>query len=252
VQVKDLPATTKKVVEFVAGNIDLGYLHDFDRPLLSKTRPRRANTVDFRDTMYNMRNFIEVQTSTIETQTDPELTKLKIDDSSNESSSDSNDESSEDSDDSDSDSEKDSTIKQVEAEVQTESSNNETDKTDNSTMTDPVLSDEKAIITRWQGDPTAVTNGVVGSDSADDTNDNSLAARRRRRRERAQTAYFTHDGSASNVSTDTEPYYEHSNFTGTSGMSLMERRKLRSTYVLNHHSVDGEEVFYDAMSSKNH
>ena len=42
VGVKSLAPTTSKRVEFVAGDVDLGYLHDYDRPLLSKLRPRRS------------------------------------------------------------------------------------------------------------------------------------------------------------------------------------------------------------------
>ena len=42
ISVKTLAPTTNKRVEFVAGDVDLGYLHDYDRPLLSKLRPRRC------------------------------------------------------------------------------------------------------------------------------------------------------------------------------------------------------------------
>jgi hypothetical protein len=253
IQVKDLPATVSKVVDFVAGTIDLGYLHDFDRPLLSKMRPRRANAVDAQDAVFGARAFVEVLTSTSETQTDPDVTKLKVSDSSSESStSDSSDNSSDDSDDSDSESDNGNKSTCLECGVQTElNSRDSAMKIDQSTMTDLVLLEEKAISTRSQGLMYAAGNAVQGSDSADDTSDNSLAARRRRRRERAQTAYIAQDTSENIGPADESKFAVDKNFTGMSGLSLLERRKLRSTYVLNHHSVDAEDVFYDAMSSKN-
>ena len=46
ISVKNLAPTTSKRVEFITGDVDLGYIHDYDRPLLSKLRPRRANTTE--------------------------------------------------------------------------------------------------------------------------------------------------------------------------------------------------------------
>ena len=41
VNIKNLPATLTKEVTFVPGSVDMGYLQDKDRPLLSKFRPKR-------------------------------------------------------------------------------------------------------------------------------------------------------------------------------------------------------------------
>jgi hypothetical protein len=252
IQVKDLPATTCKVVEYVAGTIDLGYLHDFDRPLTSKMSRRK--TVDSQDAFDNDEIAVKPQTSTIETQTDPELTNLKTseENSSGSSSSDNSDDSSDEGDDSDKESDADdkstSKAKHSEAGVQTDYSTIDTTKIDGSTMTDPVVFEPSVPDARSQGQQAV----FAGNDSADDANDNSLAARRRRRRERAQTAYFSQENSSNGSANETEQYSNDINFTGTSGMSLMERRKLRAAYAMNHHSLDGDEVFYDATSTKNH
>lgn len=40
---KELPKTVHKVIHFVPGMLDMGYIHDSDRPLLSQTRHRFNN-----------------------------------------------------------------------------------------------------------------------------------------------------------------------------------------------------------------
>jgi hypothetical protein len=259
INIKNLPTTTGKVVEFVPGTVDLGYIHDYDRPLLSKMRPRRPTTIDNTHS-FNSTSF-ETSMSTTETQTDPKMTKLKTKSLKKEDSSSSDDDSSSDSSDSDEDSDADNKAKKpelVEAGIQTEkpadsssssssSSDSEDDddkpeKVETGTMTDEVRLEEKAINTRSQGIPATISNNSVSADSSEDMNDNSLAARRRRRRERAQTTYI---GQSANMA-DTDGYAQAD--VGHS-MSLAERRKLRSSYVLNHHSMDGEETFYDAVQA---
>lgn len=253
IEVRDLPVTANKVVEFVAGTIDFGYLHDFDRPLLSKMRPRRPNIFDVHDAVYNTSVCVQLETSNTETQTDSYVTKPeKSETSSDTSINESGDDSSDESDESESESEEINKSTVVDCAVQTEL--NYQDRTltkEQHTMTDLILLEEKAISTRSQGLQNAVSNAILGSDSADDATDNSLAARRRRRRERAQTAYIVQDVPDNSASADAEQVTVDRNFTGMSGLSLLERRKLRSTYAVNRNSVDGEDVFFDAMASKN-
>ena len=156
VNVKNLPQTTNKRVEFIAGDVDLGYIHDYDRPLLSKLRPRRANTTDLDNE--------STITTNVETQTDPQHKHKRASSSSSSSSSSDSDSDSSDSSDSDSDAAVKKTankVQLVDAEVQTDSqirrrasssssssssSDEEISKTEQGTMTDQVNTDRCNLI----------------------------------------------------------------------------------------------------------
>ena len=153
INVRNLPATTSKRVEFIAGEVDLGYIHDYDRPLLSKLRPRRTNTSEPGS---GGSTNTPGATVSVQTQTDPHGHSSSS--SSSSSSSDSDSDSS-DSSDSDSDAGKKgkktaNKVQLVEAGVQTDhqtrrhssssssssasSSDEETSKVEQGTMTDQV------------------------------------------------------------------------------------------------------------------
>ena len=104
--------------------------------------------------------------------------------------------------------------------------------------------------TRSQG---VTTTTASNSGDEDATTDNSLMARRRRRRERAQTAYIMHAQTVDGIGTATPPASIPTQrpITEIEGhqMTLAERRLLRAALSLN--SVDGEEVFYDAVPMSN-
>ena len=123
-----------------------------------------------------------------------------------------------------------------------------------------VTCEDKAVNTRSQG----VIATTAASNSADeDAGDNSLMARRRRRRERAQTAYVMHGQSLDGivqphtlvpstiVYSNMPPAQLHQppaaddDVEGHQMTLAQERRMLRSAYTF--HSVDNEDVFYDAM-----
>ena len=165
INIKNLPQTTSKRVEFIAGEVDLGYIHDYDRPLLSKLRPRRATAPDVSSGSTNTPS----ESVNIETQTDSKLTSAKHKHASSSSSSSSSDSDSSDSSDSESDVastknkkasdkvELKSKVELVDVQVQTESqsrrrsasasssssssSDDESSKVEQGTMTDQV-SDE--------------------------------------------------------------------------------------------------------------
>jgi len=122
--------------------------------------------------------------------------------------------------------------------------------------------EEKAVNTRSHGvTSTAATNSA----DEDSTADNSLMARRRRRRERAQTTYImqtappTVDGhveqqsmsSSPVISSSVVPQRQQSMTEVHEGhqMTLAERRMLRAAYTF--HSVDADDVFYDAIPTSN-
>ena len=152
ISVKNLPPTTSKRVEFVAGDVDLGYIHDYDRPLLSKLRPRRTNTTE----LGTESTSVSIETSSVATQTDRQHkhSSSSSSSSSSDSDSDSSDSSDSDSDDAGAKNKKTSNeVELVEAEVQTDpqsrwrsssssssssSSDEETSKVEQGTMTDQV------------------------------------------------------------------------------------------------------------------
>lgn len=64
----ELPKTASKVIHFVPGMLDMGYIHDADRPLLSQTRHRFSNQSD---ELFDPSDCFD----TIETQTDSTLVR---------------------------------------------------------------------------------------------------------------------------------------------------------------------------------
>lgn len=190
--VKGLPGTVDKVVEFFSGSVDFGYIHDHDRPLLSTNlklkRPSDANNSDY------FTHTITRSTATAETQTEPDLTKVKAPEpgeilSSSEESSDDSDSDDSDSDESSSGDSSDSSSdkeeeEKKEVEVQTENSG--LSDTSVATMTETCVTEDKAVNTLMLQGSSSFDNDLTHNDSGEDGTDNSLAARRRRRRQRAQ------------------------------------------------------------------
>jgi len=56
----ELPKTATKVITFMPGMLDMGYIHDSDRPLLSATRRTISGTgsIDIRDT-FDAQDYLE-------------------------------------------------------------------------------------------------------------------------------------------------------------------------------------------------
>lgn len=53
VDIKTLPTTVTKEINFVVGSIDLGYLHDLDRPVLTKMRMKKLTNSEEESIDYN-------------------------------------------------------------------------------------------------------------------------------------------------------------------------------------------------------
>jgi hypothetical protein len=53
VDIKTLPTTVTKEINFVVGSIDLGYLHDLDRPVLTKMRMKKLTNSEEENIDYN-------------------------------------------------------------------------------------------------------------------------------------------------------------------------------------------------------
>jgi len=131
-----------------------------------------------------------------------------------------------------------------------------------------VSTDEKSVNTLWSQSITpaaaASSSSAAGApcNSADEDTaaDNSLMARRRRRRERAQTAYIMHagqsvDGLVQPSSIIMMPGQHHHQQQQPVGsveghqMTLAERRLLRAAASYSFHSLDNDDVFYDALNN---
>ncbi|XP_067932019.1 E3 ubiquitin-protein ligase TRIM56-like isoform X2 [Watersipora subatra] len=63
---KELPKTVNKVIHFVPGMLDMGYIHDADRPLLSQTRHRFSHQGTESEDNFDPSDFFE----TVATQTE--------------------------------------------------------------------------------------------------------------------------------------------------------------------------------------
>ena len=243
IEIKALPKTVDKVVNFIPGSIEVGVIEDKDRPVVSKMRnkikPKHA-TIGEVDEDY----LVEVEYSTRECQTELSQHDIKSRKSSKSSMNDSDDDDSDeddsdegDSDDDDDDDDEDEK-EYTDIGVQTESPDDEDasedeeeekpEMKDEATETDEIPTEEKAVNTRSRS-LQSVTQ-LRRSPPKNQEDDNSLAARRRRRRERAATTHF---GSYS---------VDHPD-------SPKENTKPRSRFLPNHHSVDHEEVYYDADAS---
>ena len=164
VDVKNLPPTIGKVVEFIGGHVDFGYLHDHDRPLLSKMPTKRIRRKDRDDPAGTHR--YRWTSGGQEQETKPE-------DGDNRPEEDST---------SDEDSEL------VEIGVQTEGGSileRSTMKTDTPVTEDGVntTNDEQATDVGNGGDGDGSGRSMSVDESLDDQSDGGLMARRRRRRE---------------------------------------------------------------------
>ena len=128
--------------------------------------------------------------------------------------------------------------------------------------------DDKSVNTLWSQSITSPAAAGAGAGpcinySAEDEDADSLMARRRRRRERAQTAYIMHghgqslDGMINQSQTNIIMMPHHQQQQQVAGvseveghqMTLAERRMLRAAAGYSFHSVDNDDVFYDALNN---
>ncbi len=249
INIKNLPKTINKKVTFMAGSLDLGVMHDSDRPTLSKMKMKiMGKSQDAGDTPV----VDGIQCTEQETQTDLKHTDIKVvkpkggSDTETESESES---------DSESDSEEEEEKPEMkDAEVQTEkpeetgesesdSDEEEEEKPemkDQCTITDDVPTEEKGVNTRSRSlQSLSHLNRRSPPKENNHESDNSLAARRRRRRERAAT---THIGTYNSVDVpDTsDSYQDDSNIYSSTNRKAARGSRLNANY---NHSLD-EDVFY--------
>ena len=249
VEIKNLPATIKKQVKFHIGSIDIGYIEDNERPLLSKMRFQRYGQ-NGNDTMIQ-HSSIDTKDSSSQTDGNRKSRKSRDETDSEEEDDDDEDDDATDSEDesgSETDSEEESesedersrkySVETSDKGIQTEGQTdlrgiNKTviDTRDKQIGTDEIITEEKAVNTRSRSLQSLASKdgSTSGGGGSVDGSDNSLAARRRRRRERAQT-------------TQVSSMDDHDNET-------YNRRKQRSSALYNNHSVDDGEVFVDADSN---
>jgi len=251
--IKTMPPTVTKVVKYLPGEIDLGVLQDLDRPFVSKMRTKMKNNNGDFDEHYVQNKPPDVTNR--ETQTEPDK-KTGCSNSPNKNKclkgsnqcDDSEDESEAESEEDSSEEEVENKKVFVETGVQTEKSNLDSssdsesdgerekrDMRDESTETDEVFTEEKAVNTRsrsLQGINQAnQTNQTVQMQSnspiRDSSDENSLAARRRRRRERAGSSIYGGSMSADIPPTADNEYYNR------------KQQNFRN-------NADNGEVFWDA------
>ncbi len=217
IELKNPPKTVSKMINYVPGEIDMGYIHDLDRPLLTKMRiPRQGSKADNLDVYHQMVTRV-VQT---DEQGRTKHESIHCATSDDEDSDESSEEESSDEED-DKPEMVDFGVQTVMDPVMSESEDDDSgpETTEQGTMTDTIKTEEKAVNTRSRSLQT-----VPGKkNSPPKEEDNSLAARRRRRRERAQMG--------AGHSIDEPESYE-------------DRRKRNSGFY--NRSLDQDDVFYDA------
>ena len=203
VNIKDLPKTINKVVNFMPGMVNLGHIQDQDRPLATSHIRARGDgsEMEFES--------VQIPVENKQTQTDSTITKLgkktrkdKDDESDSSESEDEEDSDSEsDSDESDEEETKKElkdTAVQTEKQMDSDSSSSSSsdsdsdsesdsegpEMTDTGTMTDEIQTAEVGVNTRSRSlqQPASARRSTDNAPAEEDT----LAARRRRRRERAQ------------------------------------------------------------------
>jgi len=235
--IKTMPTTVTKVVKYIPGDIDLGVLHDLDRPFVSKSRTKTKNS----DGHILHLTSKETQTEGVSNKNKSSKSGRHSDDSEEDDKSQSELESEEES--SDEDEEKKKSF--VDTGVQTEHHNTDSsseceseeerdkkDMRDESTETDEIFTEEKAVNTRSrslqgvnQANQTNQSHQTQGhSPNHDSSDENSLAARRRRRRERAGSSIY-----GGSISGDIPPDENYNR----------KQHNFRNT-------VDNGEVFWDA------
>jgi len=246
VEINDLPSTINKQINFVCGTLDMGYVEDADKPLISKQLKRPS--FDHGDSGYQGPTLMHATT-----QTDLQGKVVKAKDSSSKQESDSDSETETDEDDEEDEEEEEE--EEEETEDESEDEKPETDEKgvqtdivdkpknvpaqpvmkDQAIETDQIPTEEKAVNTRSRSMQSL--SHMRKSPPKDETGgDNSLAARRRRRRERAHTTNLS--GSLDlPESSSPDQYHNDPEAYG-------DRRKHRSRFLYNH-SMD-DDTFYDA------
>lgn len=232
VEIKNLPSTVNKKINYIAGSIDFGFIQDMDRPLLSRMRIKKQMGSASDQNDWPMCVEKETQTET-EAKSSEKKNFNKVASDSDEDSDDEDEDTSDESDD-ESD-EEDDKPELVDSGVQTEqhdsSSDDENEDSspemkDEAMMTDEIQTAEIGVNTRSRSLGNQRNRSSPGKETGED---NSLAARRRRRRERAQT---TGVATAADDNADDSSHDD----------SYSERRKNRSRmYMSSTTSVEGED-----------
>jgi outer membrane biosynthesis protein TonB len=228
VDIKTLPQTIDKQVSFVPGELDMGYVHDMDRPLLSKMRTRKIGQNGDSADDTNWPTFASVHTQT-------EKSMANKDDDLSDEESDSEESSEEES---ESESETEEKPETEERGVQTDPPPPEKPKNekpppqmkDESIITDTVATEEKAVNTRSRSLQSLGQTRKSPPKETTNAQEDALAARRRRRRERAAPGNL---GSNYSQSLDIPDNKNDDSF------------KRRSRF-LNYSSMDNDDMFYDA------
>eukprot|EP00918_Siedleckia_nematoides_P099535 GHVU01217699.1.p1 GENE.GHVU01217699.1~~GHVU01217699.1.p1 ORF type:complete len:618 (+),score=96.50 GHVU01217699.1:146-1999(+) len=234
IDIKCIPTTITKQVNFVIGEMDLGYIQDMDRPVLTKMRIKKSGTGN-----QGKEEQVEVAFSEKQTQTE----KKVPDTSEEETSSEEEDETTEEESESEEEEEKPDVVERgVQTDPLPQLQNNykkpQVETKEQSVITDVIITEDKGINTRSRSLQTLSTSTPKPPPKSEGstTTEDSLAARRRRRRERVQVAqsgggqYNSIDIPDSQIPRDHE-------------LTYMERRKRN----LGHHqSMDTDDVFYDA------
>jgi len=210
--IKTLPTTVNKVVKYIPGGIDLGMLQDMDRPFVSKAQSKTKNFNDEPPEVTNKETQTEVQKN-LNPVNKSKSAKENDSDEDSEDDEDEQDDKSESESDSDDESSDDEEKKKslTDTGVQTEQQNSESssesesdedddkkEMKDESTETDEVCTEEKAVNTRSrslqsisQSNQTNHSTHVQGnSTNHDSSDDNAVAMRRRRRRERPSSGIY--------------------------------------------------------------
>ena len=204
--IKELPKTASKVITYVPGMIDMGYIHDSDRPLMSAQR--RAISMNEGNPDFNLEDYI----STVETQTEQSM------DNEREISTNTDH------------------VAQIERDTQTmvaaqsysSSSIVVHEPIYSSSAASPELS-RRSRYSSYQGSFDDSSSSRASRSNADD---DSATQRRRRRRERARTTRIDPPERYSYPSDSTPPGVYESHYTSLSNLSAPDqnqsyRRRMR-------------------------
>ena len=246
-EMKNLPSSVAKKVNFIPGAIDFGYIQDMDRPLLSKVRAIRAfrNSLDMHDDMLDDG---DVETTEASTQTERKSSSTKASESATDSE--------EEDDDDEEDTEEDETEEEDEEE--------EVFKPvlcDKAVGTEAVETEEKGVNTRSRSlqtsisgqrrsppkDGLEITQQQPQSGVTDGVDYASARRHRRRMRERPRTvdmgSYDATDGSPA------EGYAPSRTVSQDDSMSERRRQRMRMGYQQNSIEQYDDDNFFSAENS---
>ena len=240
VEIKNLPKSISKLVNFLPGSFNLGNLQDMDRPLLSNMRSTRSSSSnDLANMVYP--TYAEKQTQTTSTRSEKEARAGHSDRSESESEGDTDGESDSEDDAPDTeDKQMQTDLPPPQRDAPKETNDTPVGKKSIATLTDIIKTEERGVNTRSRSLQTSSNAHGGQSKEGQEAGDSSLAARRRRRRERAHTTYI---GGSHSVDVD-DPM--RSSFE-TGEEPLKERNFInRARICSNPTSIDSDDSYYDA------